>query len=1201
MKQSILSIFILVFFFITNFQSLGQEPSKEKYSLLWEISGNGLDNKSYLFGTMHVRDMRAFEFSDSVLIALDQCDAMATEVHFDSLYNQLLMKDIEKRMIENFYMADEDEVDESNDSKKEAKVKRKVEEDTKLKVMERLMNQEDSDVELAEVFLDAYLFKRAKNLSKELFGLETYDSQIRSMETLKNHRIDGLDSLFNKNGNDKDSTSYEMPDFETIKKQSRDMRQVMLDIYQNGDLERVEEFISLFYGGYNLELLKRNVDMLNSMNEIMPQQSLFSAVGAAHLPGEGGLIDLLRKEGYQVRKVEATFTGVAQAKMEMEPTEKWKFFQDRTSGMSLEFPVEPISTEIMAGLKMWVSSEPASGSSFVAYGLPMVFAGLGDNVKDLDEILRQRINEEGKLKILRNKRKITHGGMKGIELDVETVGFNFFEGKVRAFLAHDYFYLFMALKKPDIPSEKVYDVFFNSILIQKPEIEAENARDYTFDEKNGFKVLFNGHLDRKEMSLPVDNSSPHLKMAMSQYISTNISEGTLQMLVVTDLPPGYDYEQDSLAFQGYYQEVFGADDFSFQKGTRHDVKEKGIIGFQPSRMLYDGPYAVKIRQYLRGQRSYVLMYQKDKNKINDGAAEQFFDSMEFIDYQKEELIERSIEGVTLPVVSEAFKVFNEDELNSYTSQIYGMTSPKSTLGIQISRTEESKYFTYDHIDSLYNEYAESKNWWMKTVENKKNYSNSKGEYLIDFELHTEGLTSISRLIMIFKNNTVYEINFSVPFELKDSEQIEYIIDNISIENVEREEFGGDINNLFLRDLTEGTDEEFVKANDYYYAMDWTEKDIDGLIEALNSDFPHQEDEYYRIEQKLINSLGMLESFKADEALYKYFQNNADELFATDALVYALKSDSLKLNTLETIQEFPNIELNHYDVNSIIRSQIEKDLPKFKDELKDYVDLMSSYTNGRIGLLSSLVENADTLKFNVDEKAYLSDMAGRFFEFSRDSLDIYFNDEEKYYETWNQTSVLTMSTEVLCLMDDNLHQKMIEDFSFQDFEIDGSNFIIYRLLNGGKVNSKEWDYVFEYGYGLDYFIPKMNLYHLSNNIPAEYLKNENFMGYCLENVVSEDWEIEISKFLGKETVTDGDHEEVLYYYLFTDSYDEKGSGEYLGCMSEVNWRHLEEYGLWDYFYTYSYEYVSGKSDIDNEKSTFKDQWREFNTYQDEIPE
>src|SRR6188768_534795 len=51
-----------------------QKKANQSYpSLLWEITGNGLTQPSYLFGTMHVSNKLAFHLSDSFYNAIASC------------------------------------------------------------------------------------------------------------------------------------------------------------------------------------------------------------------------------------------------------------------------------------------------------------------------------------------------------------------------------------------------------------------------------------------------------------------------------------------------------------------------------------------------------------------------------------------------------------------------------------------------------------------------------------------------------------------------------------------------------------------------------------------------------------------------------------------------------------------------------------------------------------------------------------------------------------------------------------------------------------------------------------------------------------------------------------------------------------------------------------------------------------------------
>src|ERR1700744_5687507 len=53
---------------------------KKSPALLWEITGNGLKNPSYLFGTMHVSSKLVFHLSDSFYLDIKNADVVALEL-----------------------------------------------------------------------------------------------------------------------------------------------------------------------------------------------------------------------------------------------------------------------------------------------------------------------------------------------------------------------------------------------------------------------------------------------------------------------------------------------------------------------------------------------------------------------------------------------------------------------------------------------------------------------------------------------------------------------------------------------------------------------------------------------------------------------------------------------------------------------------------------------------------------------------------------------------------------------------------------------------------------------------------------------------------------------------------------------------------------------------------------------------------------
>ena len=88
----------------------------------------------------------------------------------------------------------------------------------------------------------------------------------------------------------------------------------MMNAYKKQDLEALEKLMmktDMGIGNFTEVLLyKRNRNWVTKLKDLMPQKSLLVAVGAGHLPGEKGVINLLRKAGYTITPLENKTTTV---------------------------------------------------------------------------------------------------------------------------------------------------------------------------------------------------------------------------------------------------------------------------------------------------------------------------------------------------------------------------------------------------------------------------------------------------------------------------------------------------------------------------------------------------------------------------------------------------------------------------------------------------------------------------------------------------------------------------------------------------------------------------------------------------------------------------------------------------------------------------------------------------------------------------
>ncbi len=293
----IATLLSFVFFVLTaNGQPL--KKTEKKYpSLLWEISGNGLTKPSYLFGTMHVSNKQVFHLSDSFFYAIKRTDVVALELNSETWQKDMVQMDKDGETYQKFYT--EKSLTGSYVNAGTFKVDKNFITDIKyaLKrqpyIINSLLyrnNQGQDDYE-EDTFLDMYIYQTGKKLGKRSSGVESYyEMQMLSMGA----EIDRSNEKVKKKKN------YDL-DYSDNPQQKAD------EAYRKGDLDLLDSLEKMMLESEAFTekfLYRRNEKQANSMDTIMKKgNSLFVGVGAAHLAGERGVIELLRKKGYKLRPI----------------------------------------------------------------------------------------------------------------------------------------------------------------------------------------------------------------------------------------------------------------------------------------------------------------------------------------------------------------------------------------------------------------------------------------------------------------------------------------------------------------------------------------------------------------------------------------------------------------------------------------------------------------------------------------------------------------------------------------------------------------------------------------------------------------------------------------------------------------------------------------------------------------------------------
>lgn len=295
MKKTISAIVslvgIAVFFSCRNKLVFATAPANK--SLLWEVSGKDLKKASYFLGTMHLMCAEDAALSENVKKLIKNVDHIYLEVDLDNASELLSgIMDIEKNNGHSL-----SETLSANDYNKIKSFFEKYQPSVPFSVFEKqpplmissalyeflLPCEQTNGIEM-KIIDEAY---KSKKPTKGLETIEFQSSIIDSIpyEDQAKELVTMLDSL------DKNRSSM----------------QEMLKVYKAQDIEKLHDLSvsdqSITHNYLDLFLYNRNKNWVKRFPAIAKDSVTLFAVGAGHLGGEKGVLDLLKKEGYTVRPI----------------------------------------------------------------------------------------------------------------------------------------------------------------------------------------------------------------------------------------------------------------------------------------------------------------------------------------------------------------------------------------------------------------------------------------------------------------------------------------------------------------------------------------------------------------------------------------------------------------------------------------------------------------------------------------------------------------------------------------------------------------------------------------------------------------------------------------------------------------------------------------------------------------------------------
>lgn len=278
-------------------------------SLLWEISGNGLTRPSYLFGTIHMICEDDYLWTPYMQRALEQTDELVLEIdmnevekEYGNVYGTLGEEDEESREANitnesNFIDSDGDS-NMPNGSHNRQKTMQNT-------IIDRIQNRSNKSKPFKNKPDGAYSGStRIEGCDKML----SYEGKLAIMARARNMKLSGLETIEEQLSIDDDvPDQYERNGNKKFSKiEDTDPLLYLSKVYLTQDLNALLDLLLLpGYGITNLDnyLFNRNENWVRKLPQMMKASPKFIAVGAGHLPGDKGVINLLRKKGYTVKPV----------------------------------------------------------------------------------------------------------------------------------------------------------------------------------------------------------------------------------------------------------------------------------------------------------------------------------------------------------------------------------------------------------------------------------------------------------------------------------------------------------------------------------------------------------------------------------------------------------------------------------------------------------------------------------------------------------------------------------------------------------------------------------------------------------------------------------------------------------------------------------------------------------------------------------
>lgn len=602
-------IFVAILFLALSLLSTKFSQAQNKYQgLLWEVTADAGQDPSYLYGTMHVSKKVAFHLNDTFFYALKNVDVIGLETSpetwlTDMMSSRMMNGSSVPKKVNLYQEAFKFTMPENKDFASMISREQNM-------INSLLYRYTNYNTEFEEnTYLDLFIYQAGKKQGKKVLSMENFDTMLEMANKAQ---------IPDENPKEKSKTAF------SKELKNRSLRELIEDCYREGNLDLLDSIQrhTSSKNSYKWMLVERNRVMANNMDSVIKAgESIFTGVGAAHLAGRDGMIEMLRAKGYSVRpvsRVHLNKSGKQKEKIDKQiASTSFKRYFSSDSIFSVEVPYPLVNTpSYREGKSEYFTADMANGAHYtisrIFHHAPLKDQSSKIMMKRVDSLLFENI--PGKMV---KKKEILIGGFPAYEIINKTKSGNF--QQYRIVVTPLELLVFKMGGLNGFAKGKDAVKFFSSIEINYPKVDNWKKLQPTYGD---FSINFpNIHIAR-EKQLKIDNGQQQQFLAYG----LDTKSGNYYTMMKALYFDHYYIEEDTFELRAVSETHFKEMGFKTSKKEVSYTKE-GFPQMNMKCISQDSTKYLFLRTLIKGSNYYLMsVFTKE-----DRRPDQFFESFSFED------------------------------------------------------------------------------------------------------------------------------------------------------------------------------------------------------------------------------------------------------------------------------------------------------------------------------------------------------------------------------------------------------------------------------------------------------------------------------------------------------------------------------------------------------------------------------------------